>query len=120
MVLVGRVFDEILDICHYLTWGIERPGSSKSTKVGSKPVQESSQSTEQHWTKTKSSVDRDSGLAQTDTYIGTVGEKDQRKKAHIAINEKGDVVHVRDMDGVVLYDKKSGAGHLPPDLNWNK
>jgi|SRR5450759_2214488 len=72
------------------------------------------------WEKYKSSIDQDTGLAQTDFFAGTVGERDQKKKVHIAIDEHGDVIFVRDMDGTVLYDRKHGIGFLPPDLNWNR
>lgn len=72
------------------------------------------------WEKHDSSTDDDSGLAQTDFYSGTVGETNQKKKVHVAINELGDVVFVRDEDGTVLYDRKNGIGHLPHDLNWSR
>src|SRR5450759_2702934 len=72
------------------------------------------------WEKYKSSIDQDTGLAQTDFFAGTVGERDQKKKVHIAIDEHGDVIFVRDMAGTVLYDRKHGIGFLPPDLNWNR
>lgn len=72
------------------------------------------------WEKTKSSVDRDTGLNQTDFYSGTVGQSNQKKKVHVAIDELGDVVFVRDEDGTVLYDKKNGVGYLPFDLNWSR
>jgi len=45
---------------------------------------------------------------------------DQKQKVHVAIDEMGDVVFVRDEDGTVLYDKKNGIGHLPFDLNWSR
>ena len=72
------------------------------------------------WEKYSSSSDRDTGLMQTDFFSGTVGSTDQKRKVHIAINEYGDVIYVRDMDGAVLYDKKNGIGYLPSDLNWSR
>lgn len=74
----------------------------------------------QSWEKTRSSYDSDTGLNQTDFYSGTVGSRDQKKKVHVAINELGDVVYVRDEDGTVLYDRKRGIGYLPYDLNWSR
>lgn len=73
-----------------------------------------------YWEKYKSSLDRDTGLAQTDFFAGTVGERDQKKKVHIAVDENGDVIFVRDIDGEVLYDRKHGIGHLPSDLSWDR
>lgn len=72
-----------------------------------------------YWHKVKMAYDRDSGTYQTDNYIGIVGEKGQKSKAHIAINPEGEAVFVRDIDGEVLYDKKNNIGHLPDDLNWS-
>lgn len=74
----------------------------------------------QRWEKYGSSTDRDTGLAQTNFYSGSIGEANQQKKVHVAIDEYGDVIFVRDMDGTVLYDKKNGVGHLPHDLNWSR
>lgn len=73
-----------------------------------------------HWEKTKSSQDRDTGLNQTDLYSGTVGQANQKKKVHVAIDELGNVVYVRDEDGTVLYDKKKNVGYLPYDLDWSR
>jgi len=75
---------------------------------------------EPRWEKTTSSFDRDTGLAQTDFFSGTVGERDHKKKVHVAIDEYGNVVYVRDESGEVLYDKKRGIGYLPSDLNWSR
>jgi hypothetical protein len=72
------------------------------------------------WSKQKMTLDHDTGLTQTDNYFGYVGEKGQKKKAHVAINENGDVVFVRIVGGEILYDSKKGIGHLPDDLDWNK
>ena len=72
------------------------------------------------WEKYKASINWDSGTAQTNLFVGTIGETDQKKKVHIAIDEHGDVVFVRDMDGEVLYDRKQSKGSLPPDLNWSR
>jgi hypothetical protein len=71
------------------------------------------------WEKYRTSADHDTGLSQTDFFAGTIGERDQKKKVHIAIDESGDVIFVRDIDGEVLYDRKHGKGFLPPDLNWD-
>lgn len=73
-----------------------------------------------YWNKVKMSFDRDAGTYQTDNYIGIVGEKGQKSKAHIAINPDGDIVFVRDLGGEVLYDKKNNRGNLPDNLNWSK
>lgn len=72
------------------------------------------------WSKYSSSTSRDTGLNQTDYFEGYVGEKNQNKKVHIAIDETGEVLLVRDIDGTVLYDRKHGIGILPPDLNWSR
>lgn len=72
------------------------------------------------WEKTTASVNRDSGIAQTNFFSGTVGETNQKKKVHVAIDEYGQVIYVRDEDGTVLYDKKNNIGHLPHDLNWSR
>jgi len=72
------------------------------------------------WSKYDSSTDHDTGLAQTNYYEGYVGETIQQRKVHIAINENGEVIYVRDMDGTTLYDRKHGIGTLPPDLNWSR
>lgn len=72
------------------------------------------------WEKTKSSQDHDTGLNQTDFYSGTVGQSDQKNKVHVAIDELGNVVYVRDKDGTALYDKKNHVGHHPYDLDWSR
>lgn len=68
----------------------------------------------------KMSYDKDSGTFQSDNYVGIKGDKSQKSKAHIAVNADGEIVHVRDIGGEVLYDKKSGIGYLPDDLDWSK
>lgn len=73
-----------------------------------------------YWHKVKMSLDRDSGNFQTDNYIGIVGDKGQKSKAHIAVNSDGDIVFVRDIGGEILYDKKRGIGRLPGNLDWSK
>ena len=73
----------------------------------------------QYWRKMKMDFDRDSGTFQSSNYFGIIGEKNQKAKAHIAINPDGEIVHVRDIGGEVLYDRKSGKGHLPKDLDWS-
>ena len=73
-----------------------------------------------YWQKAKMSLDRDSGNFQTDNYIGIVGDKGQKSKAHIAVSSSGDIVFVRDLGGEVLYDRKRGIGHLPNNLDWSK
>lgn len=77
-------------------------------------------SSSSRWEKYDSQYDYDTGTNQTDFYSGTVGETNQKKKVHVAINEYGEVVYVRDEDGTVLYDKKNGKGRLPSDLNWSR
>ncbi len=69
--------------------------------------------------KYSASYDSDTGTMQTNFFSDTVGERDQKKKVHVAIDEYGNVVYVRDIDGKVLYDKKHGIGYLPFDLNWS-
>ena len=71
------------------------------------------------WQKVKMSLDRDSGHIQTDNYIGITGDRNQKTKAHIAVDSDGNIVYVRDIGGEVLYDKKHGIGHLPDDLDWS-
>lgn len=56
---------------------------------------------EQRWEKYSSSESRQTRKPQTDFYFGRKGEKG----GHIAINDDGDVEHVRDDDGQVLYQK---------------
>jgi hypothetical protein len=58
------------------------------------------------WSKYKSSFDRNTGTNQTDYFEGYVGERGQKKKVHIAIDEHHNVAYVRDIDGTVLYDRK--------------
>jgi len=74
----------------------------------------------ERWYKLKMSFDYDSSTFQSDNYFGTVGEKNQKAKGHIAVDDVGNIVFVRDEDGVVLYDKKNNIGYLPSDLNWNR
>lgn len=73
-----------------------------------------------YWHKEKMSFDRDTGTFQTDNYIGIVGSTHQKSKAHIAINENGDIALVRDIGGEILYSRKDGIGHLPDNLDWSK
>src|SRR3954471_5891234 len=72
------------------------------------------------WEKTTSSTNRDSGIAQTNFFAGTVGETNSKKKVHVAIDEYGTVIYVRDEDGTVLYDKKNNVGYLPHNLDWSR
>lgn len=88
-----------------------------SYRFGAAETQSSSSSA---WEKHSSSFDRDTGRMQTDFYMGTVGGTLDKRKVHVAIDEFGDVVYVRDIDGTVLYDKKTGIGHLPHDLDWSR
>ena len=71
------------------------------------------------WSKYQGSTNRDTGVNQTNFFLGYVGEGDQRRKVHIAIDEHHNVVYVRDIDGTLLYDKKNGFGTLPADLDWS-
>lgn len=71
------------------------------------------------WWKLGMSQDRDTGTVQTDNYFGIVGDKDQKGKGHIAVDEHGNIAYVRDVGGKVLYDRKHGVGHLPDDLDWS-
>jgi hypothetical protein len=82
--------------------------------------QEDDERANQAWSKVKMSYDRDSGDFQTDNYIGFVGEGNQKRKVHVAVSSDGDVVYVRDIDGTILYDRKKGIGHLPPNLDWSE
>lgn len=72
------------------------------------------------WHKEKMSFDRDSGTFQTDNYIGIIGNTCQKSKAHIAIDEDGEIVLVRDIGGEVLYSRKDNIGYLPDNLDWSK
>ncbi len=74
----------------------------------------------QYWHKARMSFDRDSGTFQTDNFIGIVGDKGQKTKAHIAVNSEGEIVFVRDVGDKVLYSRKDGIGNLPKDLDWSK
>jgi hypothetical protein len=71
------------------------------------------------WSKYGASTNRDTGTHQTNYFEGTVGERDQRKKVHIAIDENHNVIYVREIDGTVLYDRANNVGSLPPDLDWS-
>lgn len=73
-----------------------------------------------YWHKEKMSFDRDTGTFQTDNYIGIVGSKNQKSKAHVAIDENGNITFVRDIGGEILYSRKSGIGYLPDNLDWSK
>lgn len=66
------------------------------------------------WEKTTQSYDRDTGSVQSNFFSGTIGERNQKKKVHVAIDELGNITFVRDEDGTILYDKKNNVGHLPP------
>lgn len=72
------------------------------------------------WTKYGASNDGRTKKPQTNFFMGYVGERDQRRKVHIVINHRGDIVFVRDIDGTILYDRRAGIGHLPPDLDWSR
>jgi hypothetical protein len=54
-----------------------------------------------HFETYNSSRSGQTGQAQTDLYFGEKGDKG----GHIAVNESGDIEHVRDSDGEVLYDR---------------
>jgi hypothetical protein len=56
---------------------------------------------EERWEKYNSSRSGQTGKLQTDYYFGRKGDKG----GHIAINEDGNIEHVRDDDGTVLYEK---------------
>ena len=52
---------------------------------------------------------------QSNYFEGTVGEKDQKKKIHIATDvETGELLFARDSDGTILYDRHSGD----PQPEW--
>jgi hypothetical protein len=55
----------------------------------------------EHFEAYSSSRSGETSQAQTDLYFGDKGEKG----GHIAVNESGDIEHVRDSDGEVLYDR---------------
>ena len=94
-------------------------GNGQSARLRMQQHKQNSRSNDRY-EKYGSSTDRDTGRHQTDYYSGTVGETNQRRKVHVAIDEYGNVVYVRDEDGTVLYDEKNGIGHLPRDLNWSR
>lgn len=73
-----------------------------------------------YWHKEKMSFDRDTGTFQTDNYISIIGDTHQKSKAHIAIDEDGNIVFVRDIGGEILYSRKNGIGYLPDNLDWSK
>jgi len=73
-----------------------------------------------YWHKEKMSLDRDTGTFQTDNYISIIGDTNQKSKAHIAIDEDGNIVFVRDIGGEILYSRKNGIGYLPDNLDWSK
>lgn len=52
------------------------------------------------------------GRPQTDFYMGYVGEKDDRKKVHIAVDDRGRLLYVRDIDGTPLFNRSKGD--IPP------
>ena len=73
-----------------------------------------------YWHKEKMSFDRDTGAFQTDNYIRIIGVENQKSKAHIAIDENGNITFVRDIGGEILYSLKNGIGYLPDNLDWSK
>lgn len=75
---------------------------------------------QQSWTKYTASIDHDTQQPQTNFFMGYVGEKNQRRKVHVVVDVAGDIVYVRDLDGTVLYDRKRGTGHLPPNFDWSR
>ncbi|NEN79773.1 hypothetical protein [Nocardioides zeae] len=72
------------------------------------------------WEKYGFCFGRDTGTMQTDFYSGIIGERDQKKKVHVGINEWGDIVVVRDDDGAIPYNKKNGVGPLSGILNRSR
>lgn len=64
------------------------------------------------WSKYSSSTDSASGRPQTDYYEGYVGETNRRFKVHIAVDENGSLLFVRDIDGTVIFDRS--RGDTPP------
>lgn len=100
----------------YTMGGVGKPpriGGSRRTSVNSSHRNDS-------WEKYSASYDNDTQTSQTNFFSGTVGEKNQKRKVHVAIDEWGNVVYVRDLDGTILYDKKNNIGSLPEDLNWSQ
>lgn len=62
------------------------------------------------WLKYSQSTSK--GRPQTDLYIGYVGEKDQSLKVHIAVDDDGRLLFVRDFGNNVIFDRSKG--HKPP------
>lgn len=68
------------------------------------------------WSKYTASVNYDTSTAQTNYFEGYVGETDPRRKVHIAVDEHGRLLYVRDMDGTVLFDRSQGD---TPPPGWS-
>lgn len=89
---------------------------ARQLRLGRATLRLANGQTIRQWSKYSSSTDSESGLAQTDYYEGYVGESNQRMKVHIAVDENGRLVHVRDIDGTVLFDRKRGDR---PPAGWD-
>jgi hypothetical protein len=68
------------------------------------------------WSKYTASEHHDTGAAQTNYFEGYIGETDQGRKVHIAVDDHGHLLFVRDIDGTVLFDRS--RGDTPPP-GWN-
>jgi hypothetical protein len=101
-------------------YALDQSGSVKYRREPFDPHGAQNFTDQQYWHKVRMSFDRDSGVFQTDNFIGIVGDKGQRTKAHISVNPDGEIVFVRDIGGEVLYSRKDGIGKLPLNLDWSK
>ncbi len=85
----------------------------REIKLGRVAVQATAKlSTPPRWAKYTPSVNRDTNTAQTNYFEGYVGETDQNRKVHIAVDEHGQLLYVRDIDGTELFDRSKGD--VPP------
>lgn len=90
----------------------EKQQLARQLRLGRATLRLANGQTIQRWSKYSNSTDGASGLPQTDYFEGYVGESDQRLKVHIAIDENGRLLFVRDIDGTVLFNRS--RGDVPP------
>ncbi len=89
----------------------------RMVKLGQVAVQTAGRLNEPpRWAKYTSSENYESCTPQTNYFEGFVGEKDPRRKVHIAVDENGRLLYVRDLDGTVLFDRSQGD---TPPPGWD-
>lgn len=92
---------------------LERAAREMQIRLGRVAIQATGRLDEPpRWAKYQSSVHRGTNVAQTNYFEGYIGETDPRRKVHIAVDEYGRLLYVRDIDGTELFDRS--RGDTPP------